>query len=100
MSPIVLLMRGTMARTAPSRRQTVRVDKDGRLVIPEQMRQEWNIHAGDVFVVKAGRRGLRYARPVNPIDGLARQAISEYREGKTRSLRNIMRDEGVAQNDE
>jgi AbrB family looped-hinge helix DNA binding protein len=72
------------------------VDEKGRLLIPEAIRKQLGIEAGDVFFVQVEDSGvLRYARAQNPFDRLAEHAIREHRAGRTRGLRVIAQEESI-----
>ena len=95
--PIVLTYRSQGVRQ--SHGKSVRhstVDEKGRLLIPDAIRKQLGIKAGDIFFVQVEDTGvLRYARAENPFDVLAEHAIREYHAGRTRNLRDIAREEGV-----
>jgi AbrB family looped-hinge helix DNA binding protein len=72
------------------------VDQKGRLLIPDAIRKQYGIEAGDIFFIQVEETGvIRYARAENPFDLLAEHAIREYRAGRTRDLREIAAEEGV-----
>jgi len=72
----------------------VQVDSKYRVMLPREVRDD--IQPGDVLFVERGEEGvIHYAKAENPFDGLARHAIQEYRAGRTRSLRDIAREEGA-----
>ena len=71
----------------------VQVDDKYRVTIPKEART--NIKPGDVLFVEETDGVLHYAKAENPFDGLARHAVEEYRAGRTRSLREIAREEGI-----
>jgi AbrB family looped-hinge helix DNA binding protein len=64
----------------------VTVDSKGRLVIPQQARAALGIAAGDSLFVEVGALELRLAKPTNPFDALAREALAEHSAGRTRAL--------------
>jgi hypothetical protein len=48
-----------------------------------------------VLFVQETEGVLHFAKAENPFDGLARHAVEEYRAGRTRSLGDIAREEGI-----
>ena len=80
---------------------TVRVDPKGRLTIPRQIREALGIEPGDTLFVESDQENgvLRYAKPENPFDILAEHAISEYRAGRTRNLRDFAAENGISLDD-
>jgi hypothetical protein len=54
------------------------------------------VEPGTTFFVRREGNTLRLAKAENPFDALARHAIEEHRAGRTRSLREIAREEGIA----
>ena len=96
--PIVLTYRSQGVRQ--SHGKSVRhstVDEKGRLLIPDAIRKQLGIEAGDIFFVQVEDDSgvLRYARAENPFDLLAEHAIREHRAGRTRGLRDIAHEEGI-----
>ena len=76
--------------------RTSTVDDKGRLLIPDAIRKQYGIEAGDIFFIQVEETGvIRYARAENPFDLLAEHAVREYRAGRTRGLREIAAEEGV-----
>ena len=74
----------------------ITVDDKGRLLIPNTIREQFVIKAGDVFLLQSDDcGGLHFVREENPFDLLAEHAIAEYRAGRTRSLREIAAEEGI-----
>jgi AbrB family looped-hinge helix DNA binding protein len=72
------------------------VDQKGRLLIPDAIRKQYGIEAGDIFFIQVEETGvIRYARAENPFDLLAEHAIAEHRAGRTRGLRDIAKAEGI-----
>lgn len=81
---------------------TVKVDPKGRLTIPRRLREGLGIEPGDAFFVEGDEEGkvLRFAKAENPFDILAEHALREHRAGRTRGLREVAADLGVALDDE
>ena len=69
----------------------VRVDKKGRLLIAQHDREKLSVQAGDVFFVELEGQVLCFAKAPNPFDSLADGALTEYRTGRTRNLRDRRR---------
>jgi len=79
----------------------VKVDAKGRLTIPQAVRNEMGIEAGDLYFLEADEAlgVLRFAKVENPFDVLAAHAIAEYRAGRTTSLRDFAAENGFALDD-
>ncbi len=75
---------------------TVRVDEKGRITLPARVRQALALQPGDVLFVRARGDTVELAKADNPFDALADHAIREQREGRTRALRELAREWGVA----
>ena len=75
----------------------VTVDAKGRLSIPTELRAELGIDSGDILFIEANTEHgvLHLAKAINPFDGLAQDAIQEYRAGRTRGLRDYAADRGI-----
>lgn len=69
--------------------ETARVDSKGRLTIPRALRNEIDVHPGDVVFMERDGQTLRLAKGANPLDALAEHALDEYRKGRTRKLSEI-----------
>lgn len=74
---------------------SVRVDEKGRITLPARLRQALSLESGDTLFVRLRGDILELTKAENPFDALARHALKEYREGRTRDLREIARDWGV-----
>lgn len=72
------------------------IDDKGRLLIPKRERDALGLGPGDAVFIERDGETLRLARAENPFDGLARHAIKEYEAGRTRGLRDIMRELGMS----
>lgn len=79
----------------------VKVDAKGRLTIPRRLRDRFGVEPGDVLYVDYDEKGqiLRYAKPENPFDALARHALAERQAGRTRSLRAFAAENEIAIDD-
>jgi AbrB family looped-hinge helix DNA binding protein len=75
----------------------VTVDSKGRFAIPAELRASLNIQPGDVFFIEGDAESqiLRLAKAINPLDALADHAEDEFRAGRTRSLRDFAKAEGI-----
>jgi bifunctional DNA-binding transcriptional regulator/antitoxin component of YhaV-PrlF toxin-antitoxin module len=79
-----------------TRTHRITVDDTGRLLIPDAIRKQFVIKAGDVFLLRSDDcGGLHFAREENPFDLLAEHALREHRAGKTIRLRDIAAEEGI-----
>jgi len=74
---------------------SVHVDEKGRITLPAKLRQALSLESGDTLFVRLRGDILELTKAENPFDALARHALKEYREGRTRDLREIARDWGV-----
>jgi bifunctional DNA-binding transcriptional regulator/antitoxin component of YhaV-PrlF toxin-antitoxin module len=70
---------------------TARMDDKGRLAIPREMREELNLVPGSTVFLKLEGGVLQMAKAEDPFEVLARGAEQEYRQGRTRSLRDYAR---------
>jgi len=74
-----------------------RLDEKGRLSVPAHIRKALGVGPGDtVFLRYEPRENQVYIAPAaNPFDVLAKKATEEYRAGKTRSIEQFARSQGV-----
>ena len=75
---------------------TVKTDAKGRLTIPQGLRSELNIHAGDIFFLDVEDGVMRLAKAENPFGLLDQDAIDQYRAGKTKSLEAYAAERGIS----
>lgn len=73
----------------------ITVDAKGRLALPKELRTDLKIGPGDVLFLRRRGRFLHLAKPENPFDVLAEDAIRQYRKGETVSLRKLAEAEGI-----
>ena len=73
----------------------VRVDAKGRLTVPREIREELGIEPGTTLFMELEGSVLRFAKATNPFEGLAEEAVGEYRSGKTTELLEFAREMGV-----
>lgn len=80
----------------------VTIDAKGRLSIPAEVRGALNIKPGDVLFLESDPENevLHLAKAINPFDGLAEHAVSEYRAGKTQNLRAYASERGIELDDD
>jgi AbrB family looped-hinge helix DNA binding protein len=66
------------------------IDGQGRLTIPNAIREQLGIKPGDAFILEADSDTgtMRLIRLDNPFDSLAAYAIHQYHAGQTRNLRD------------
>jgi AbrB family looped-hinge helix DNA binding protein len=76
---------------------TARVDAKGRVAIPQRIRKDLNIQAGDTLFVAYDEeeRIVRYAKAENPFEALGRHALGEWRAGRTRSITDFAAEHGI-----
>lgn len=76
----------------------VRLDNKCRVTLPRPIREALGVEAGDTVFLQyePESRELRLTPAVNPFDVLAEHAVREYREGRTKDLREYAREHGLA----
>jgi len=72
------------------------IDSKGRLTIPRGVRQELGLEPGTVVYVRSVGGFGRFGKATSPFEELAAAAVAEYRQGLTRSLRDIIAEEEAA----
>lgn len=78
----------------------VKTDAKGRLTIPQELRSQLGIRAGDVFFLEVEDGVLHFARAENPFEFLAEHALAEHRAGRTKSLRDFAAENNISLDDE
>jgi AbrB family looped-hinge helix DNA binding protein len=71
------------------------VDNKGRLTIPKNVREALHIENGDVLLLKydPSKGILQIARAVqNPIEALSKYADRELETGRTKNIRELLKD--------
>ncbi len=81
-----------MAAMPEPRPVSVHVDEKGRITLPAKLRQALALEPGDTLFVRLREGTLELVKAENPFDALARHAIKEHREGRTRDLRDVARE--------
>ena len=81
-----------MAAMPEPRPVSVHVDDKGRITLPAKLRQALSLEPGDTLFVRLRGRTLELVKAENPFDALARHALKEYREGRTKDLRELARE--------
>ena len=73
----------------------VKIDSQGRIVIPAAMRASLGYQIGDTLFAHLDEEtgGVRFAKAINPFDVLFEHAMREYRAGNTTSLRDFLAEE-------
>ena len=81
---------------------TVTVDSDGCVVLPKAELEGLGIEAGNRLFLRVDREHgvMHLGKTIQPCDGLADYAEGEYRAGRTRSLREYVRERGINLDDE
>jgi AbrB family looped-hinge helix DNA binding protein len=80
----------------------VKTDAKGRLTVPRHVRERLGIEPGDTLSLEVDDAGgvLRFTKAENPFDILAEHALTEYRAGHTKSLRDFATENAIALDDE
>ena len=78
-----------------------KMDQQGRITIPEEVSEASTLEPGGDRIVEFDYdTGSIILRPVvNPFDVLALDAIRQYRDGETKSLREIMEEMEISPED-
>ena len=73
----------------------VKIDAQGRIVIPAAMRASLGYQIGDTLFAHLDEEtgGVRFAKAINPFDVLFEHAMREYRAGNTTNLRDFLAEE-------
>ncbi|MDH7479376.1 MAG: AbrB/MazE/SpoVT family DNA-binding domain-containing protein [Syntrophomonadaceae bacterium] len=75
---------------------TVKVDSKGRVTLPKEIRTILGVKLGDTVFLKADGHSVRLMRAVeDPLVILGEHAESEFRAGRTKNLREYMRERGI-----
>ncbi len=76
---------------------TVKIDNKGRVTLPKNMRKALGVEIGDTIFLKLdpGDKQLCLAPAINPFDILAKHAIEEYREGRTKTIEEFARERNI-----
>jgi antitoxin PrlF len=75
--------------------ETVRMDSKGRISLPRSLRERRGYEEGTVFFWQEDEMGIRLMPAINPFDLLAEEAVSQYRTGETRNLRDYAREHDI-----
>jgi AbrB family looped-hinge helix DNA binding protein len=77
---------------------TVRIDTKGRVMLPKNFRDALALEPGDTVFLRFEQSGkvVRLARAASPFDILVVHAISEYEEGRTRSIEEFAREHNIS----
>lgn len=75
---------------------TARLDGKGRLSIPNTIREDMGLDPGDVMFLDLKDSVLRIAKATNPFDALVEEAIEDLEAGRTVSIRDFARAEGLS----
>jgi antitoxin PrlF len=75
--------------------ETVRMDSKGRISLPRSLRERRGYEEGTVFFWQEDEMGIRLMPAINPFDLLAEEAVSQYRAGETRNLRDYAREHDI-----
>ncbi len=70
------------------------VDKKGRLTLPKNIREIMGIKAGDAVFMKIEEEQYRIiiSKAQNPFDDLAKDAIREYKQGRTETVEEFVKE--------
>jgi AbrB family looped-hinge helix DNA binding protein len=70
---------------------SVRVDEKGRISIPAGVRKELGLKTGDILFIRSEEKIMHLVKAENPFDVLAEHAVEDYKKGRTRNIRDIMK---------
>lgn len=75
--------------------RAVKIDAQGRIAIPAEMRASLGLQIGDTLFAHLDEEigGVRLAKAINPFDLLFEHAVREYRAGKTTNLHDFLAEE-------
>lgn len=81
---------------ATKEKVSVRIDNKGRVTLPRDLRARLGVDLGDTLFVKYEAGSIRLVRAVeDPIATLATYADKEFEAGRTKDLREYMRENGL-----
>lgn len=78
-----------------SRTQSVRVDDRGRISLPADLRKVMGVKSGDTLHIRLNHDVVQLVKGPDPFDVLAREALEEFKEGRTHSLRQVAKGMGL-----
>lgn len=73
----------------------LKLDTQGRLALPQKMREDYNLKPGDYLLVSADKTGIHLARTENPFDILAEHALNQHEQGNCVEIREFARKNGI-----
>ncbi len=88
---------GTILGELPS--LAIRVDAKGRLTVPRDIRTRLEIKPGDTMFLRRTGKVLAFVKAEDPFVALAKHAIEEANEGRTKSLEQYAMERGIDLND-
>jgi AbrB family looped-hinge helix DNA binding protein len=82
---------------ADTKEVAVRIDDKGRVTLPRSIRKALGVEAGDTLFVRYDPKDnqLRIAPAVSPFDVLAEEAVKEYKEGRSRTIEEYVKEHDI-----
>mgnify|MGYP003593139761 CR=1 FL=1 len=74
---------------------TLKVDSKGRISLPPGIRKSMHINTGDIFFLQSEETSIHLIKAENPFDILSEDAVKQYKNGKTISLRKFAKKCGI-----
>lgn len=75
--------------------QPVKIDDRGRISVPKVLRDKMKVESGDTLFISGDASGLKLRKAENPFDVVAKHAIKQYKEGRTRSIKDFAAEMGI-----
>ena len=77
-------------------KQVAKVDSKGRITIPKEVREASGIEKGEVLFIDSELGQLKLTRAIeDPVAKLKEYTEKEYKEGRTRNLRDYANERGI-----
>lgn len=77
--------------------EVARIDDKGRITLPKSIRKALGLKAGDALFFRYDPQNnqLRIAPAVSPFDILAKHAVKEYKEGRTKTIEEYAEEHNI-----